>query len=32
VDGIQRVQPSVKVQYNVEPEPQLVQTTQSAWR
>jgi membrane fusion protein (multidrug efflux system) len=32
VDGIQRVQPGVKVQYKVEPEPQLEQTAQSAAR
>lgn len=30
VDGIQRVQPGVKVQYKVEPEPQPEQTRQSA--
>jgi membrane fusion protein, multidrug efflux system len=30
VEGIQRVQPGVKVQYKVEPEPQLEQATRSA--
>jgi hypothetical protein len=30
VEGIQRVQPGVKVQYKVEPEPQPEQTRQSA--
>ena len=30
VDGIQRVQPGVKVQYKVEPEPQLDQAAQPA--
>jgi membrane fusion protein (multidrug efflux system) len=32
VEGLQRVQPGVKVQYKVEPEPKLEQTTQSAVR
>jgi membrane fusion protein, multidrug efflux system len=32
VEGIQRVQPGGKVQYKVEPEPTLEQTTQSAVR
>jgi RND family efflux transporter MFP subunit len=30
VEGLQRVQPGVKVQYKVEPEPQLEQTAKSA--
>jgi membrane fusion protein, multidrug efflux system len=32
VEGLQRVQPGGKVQYKVEPEPKLEQTTQSAVR
>jgi multidrug efflux system membrane fusion protein len=32
VEGLQGVQPGAKVQYKVEPEPQLAQATQSAAR
>jgi hypothetical protein len=32
VEGLQRVQPGVKVQPKLEPEPKLEQTTQSAVR